>query len=228
MPAAARPTKPKKIRRLDEIPPGTLRPAASEPLSAPPAEAPPPSAPVADVGDGRVPGTAAHAQLQAEADQLTNVAPGTYLYGALAGYFGSAVDKYSYVVFLQRLVAQMAPADPLEAMLVEQIALSHHALGRAHVRAANATNAEVAKIFFTAAAKLQAEFRQSLLALKGYRAPAHPSGRAAETAKAPPATETRPESRSEGPPLPFDGTELGSNHANRLKEYFDELAAAGA
>jgi len=212
------------IRREDEIPPEELRPRASVRPPEPPAESPVEPTPRKDLGDGRIPGTAAHAILQAEADQLAKVAPGTFLYGILEGYFNSALDKFSYVAFMQNLVKQMEPANPLEAMLVEQIALSHHALGRAHVRAANANNPEAAKVFYAAAGKLQAEFRHSLLALKTYRATSRPSPRplADQVQNAPVSGLTKPEAEA----VPqrtemFGDSELGSK--NRLSGVFDEL-----
>lgn len=56
-------------------------------------------------------------------------------------------------------------------MLVEQIALAHHNIGRLHVQAARAETIQQANAYNSAAARLLAEFRRSVLALKSYREP---------------------------------------------------------
>ncbi len=121
----------------------------------------------------------------------------------------------------------MAPSDPLEAMLVEQLALGHHAIGRTHVRAATAGNADAAKIYYSAAARLQGEFRQSLLALKAYRSTGHPPVRpSADPSPEPPATGTAPSKPEAAVPVPGPECGTGLRSKNRLKGYFDGFAKA--
>jgi hypothetical protein len=221
MPADSRPAG-TEARRLDEIPHAGLRPPASERPAGPAAAGPGP-APAAD------PGPPPREVLEAEADRLASMAGGAFLYATLEPFFRGALDKFSYAAFLQRLVARMGPSDPLEAMLVEQLALAHHAMGRAHARASAADDPEAAKVYYSAAARLQGEYRLSLLALKSYRQAGPAAARAEEPAERPPAAQPARAGRGGGRHAARPGlaeTELGSK--NRLKGVFDELAAAPA
>ena len=56
-------------------------------------------------------------------------------------------------------------------MILEQFVLLNFHLGQLHVRAAQAKSAEVAKVFYTALCRMQAESRKLALALQAYRAP---------------------------------------------------------
>jgi hypothetical protein len=62
-----------------------------------------------------------------------------------------------------------APKDPVEVMLIEQIASAHLNIGSLQLKAANANSIEVAKAFGTLATGLLAEFRRLCLALQSYR-----------------------------------------------------------
>jgi hypothetical protein len=219
MPDDNRPTR-MTARRLDEIPHAALRPPASERPAGPAAAGPGP-APAAD------PGPPPRDVLEAEADRLETMAGGTFLYAVLEPFHRGALNPFSYAAYLQRMVSRLAPADPLESMVIEQLALSHYALGRAHVKAANADDPEAARAYYSAAARLQCEFRQSLLALKSYRQAGPAAARAEEPAReVPPARPGRPRSGGGRHAARLDGSELGSN--NRLQGLFDELAAAPA
>jgi hypothetical protein len=68
------------------------------------------------------------------------------------------------------------PRDPLERLLVEQLVLLHHAAGRLVVKAASANTPEASSLLHAAAARLFAEYRKGLLALKDYRSPAMAAG----------------------------------------------------
>jgi hypothetical protein len=59
-------------------------------------------------------------------------------------------------------------------MLIEQLMVAHHNVGRLHMQAAAARDLEEARICNAAAVRLMAEFRRSALALRTYRAPAGP------------------------------------------------------
>jgi hypothetical protein len=63
------------------------------------------------------------------------------------------------------------PTDPVERMMIEQIALAHHNIGQLYVRAAVATNADQVQVYYAAAARLTSEFRRLALAWKAYREP---------------------------------------------------------
>lgn len=63
------------------------------------------------------------------------------------------------------------PKDPIEQMLIEQITLAHHNIGRLGMRAAAAQTLEEVEVFEAAHARLLSEFRRAIGALKDYREP---------------------------------------------------------
>jgi hypothetical protein len=107
-----------------------------------------------------------------QALHLRETATAMYLYGSSAGTFPK-VETAAFSRYVQKLREDAGdPADPVEQMLVEQLALAHHAVGRLHLKAATAETLNEAAIFLGAAARLTAEFRKTALALKSYREPA--------------------------------------------------------
>jgi hypothetical protein len=64
-----------------------------------------------------------------------------------------------------------APEDPLLNMMVEQLSWIHLRLGDLHVQAGRADSAEMVTVLNSAAARLSAEFRRGLLAIRTYRSP---------------------------------------------------------
>jgi hypothetical protein len=79
----------------------------------------------------------------------------------------AAIQLYRHKVLFQA----GAPTDPLEIMLIEQFVMAQQKIGDLHVRAANASEPEAVGQYLTAATRLMAECRKTLLALKTYRAP---------------------------------------------------------
>ena len=63
------------------------------------------------------------------------------------------------------------PADPIERMMIEQIALAHHKIGELYFRARRANSPEKVKVYHAAITALLGEFRRMALALKSYREP---------------------------------------------------------
>jgi hypothetical protein len=114
---------------------------------------------------------------------LRDGAAAAYLYGATAAVLGRGVSLPGCQLYLGDLMREAgSPADPVEQMLLEQLALAHHAIGQLHVRAGASQTAEAAEAYAGAAARLLAEFRRTSLALKAYRnSPPRP-----EPARAPP------------------------------------------
>lgn len=64
-----------------------------------------------------------------------------------------------------------APTDPVEQMLIQQLALAHHRIAQLHVSAAEAGSVELVKAYSAAAVRLTGEFRRLALALRTYRQP---------------------------------------------------------
>ena len=78
----------------------------------------------------------------------------------------------AYAPYMEQLLVDCGDtADPIERMLIEQIALAHHNIGRLHVQAARAETIQQANAYNSAAARLLAEFRRTVSTLKNYREP---------------------------------------------------------
>lgn len=74
------------------------------------------------------------------------------------------------------------PSDPIQIMMIEQLALAHLNIGRLHGEAATARDLNHAKAYGSLAIGLTGEFRRTALALKAYRTPdgARPASRGEE------------------------------------------------
>jgi hypothetical protein len=79
--------------------------------------------------------------------------------------FGSS----AYRVFLERLIQDAGnPSDPVQRMMLEQLALAHFRIGQLQVQASHAESNEGVKLYNSAASRLQGEFRRTALALHAY------------------------------------------------------------
>jgi hypothetical protein len=87
----------------------------------------------------------------------------------MAGTLGHA-DTLSYKKFRDKLLADSGnPTDPIEIMIIEQIALAHMNIGRLQFRSSTAESVEQAKAYGSMAAQLLGEFRRTALALQAFR-----------------------------------------------------------
>jgi hypothetical protein len=179
------------------------------------------------------------------AANLPRLAPATYLYGAATALLGPAFDVPVFEVYLAGYLRDAGdPGDPVERMLLEQLAWAHHVLGRLHVQAGSRDNAEESAAFHAAAARLMGEFRRSALALKSYRQPAAtPSAAASAGAEKGAPQSAMPaaanaEARKGAPPAAFSrpgrrqkkdsrkSEQESSNHVDGFLTHDRELAAA--
>ena len=56
---------------------------------------------------------------------------GSYLYATASHIVGSNISPESFVAYLDQLLEEAGqPTDPIERMLIEQIAMAHHNIGR--------------------------------------------------------------------------------------------------
>ena len=62
-----------------------------------------------------------------------------------------------------------ATEDPIEVMLLQQIALAHFRVGGLHAQAAETARCEAAKVYNAAAVRLLGELRKTVVALQDYR-----------------------------------------------------------
>jgi hypothetical protein len=112
------------------------------------------------------------ADIQQQAHCLRERTAAGYLYASNAGIFQGTLEVAGYDQYVTDLVQEAgAPSDPIERMLVEQLALAHHNLGRLHVEAAASKGTAEAALLNAAVARLLSEFRKTALALKSYRTP---------------------------------------------------------
>lgn len=85
---------------------------------------------------------------------------------------GAKVGASAFRVYLNRLVNQAGnPSDPIEIMMVEQLAMAHHRVAQLHVHVEQSQNIDERKVYLSAANRLTGEFRRLALALKQYREP---------------------------------------------------------
>ena len=105
------------------------------------------------------------------AAHLHETSGSAYLYCSMAQVFRE-VGPESFKLYLLKVMEDAGnPTDPIERMLIEQICLAHHNVGRLHVKAASAEHLEEARVYIGAAALLTGEFRRSISTLKSYREP---------------------------------------------------------
>jgi hypothetical protein len=110
------------------------------------------------------------------AANLAETSGAMFMYASMNGVFRGA-DALAFKKYRDTLIAVCgSPHDPVEVMLIEQLALAHLNTGRLHFRAANAESLDGARVYGGLAVLLQGELRRTALALKQYRAAAGPKG----------------------------------------------------
>jgi hypothetical protein len=81
------------------------------------------------------------------------------------------ISSRGYRAYLDRLLRDASnPTDPIEVMLLEQLAMTHFRIAQLHSKAGQAQGIEAEKMFSSAAARLLGEFRRTALAIRVYRA----------------------------------------------------------
>lgn len=114
-------------------------------------------------------------QCQHEARIIGEMGAAAVLMSLAGKNFGSTVGGGGFKTYWDNLLAASGnPKDPIEVMLLEQLAWCHQRLGALHCQAAEARTVEVAVAYDAAAARLMAEYRKSALALRVYRSPLIP------------------------------------------------------
>ncbi len=104
-----------------------------------------------------------------DAAHLADAGASAFMSFSLAGVFRQA-DALAYKKFRDRLLADCGnPTDPVEIMMVEQLALAHLNVGRLHFKSATAEDLESARTYGALAIGLAGEFRRTALALRSYR-----------------------------------------------------------
>ena len=161
---------------------------------------------------------------------LRDGAAGAYLYGATAAVLGRGVSVPGCQLYLRDFVREARDSlAPVETILLEELATTHHLVGQLQVRAGAAGAPQEAQAYLAAAARLMAEVRRTALALQAFRQgpPAQKGRKGAPRARRPrkvPAGAARPgaEPRLDNCPR----TEVQTT--NRVRGYFDADAPESA
>ncbi len=136
--------------------------------------------------------------------RLRETSSAIFLFGSLHGTLPHG-DLQAFQDLRDRLLAAAGhPSDPLEIMLLEQIALAHFNIGRLQFQSALAPSLDVTKAYGYLAIHLSGEFRKTVLALADYRLKSQ--AYAAARATAPP---TAPVKAGPAPP-PGPNVKLGT------------------
>lgn len=83
------------------------------------------------------------------------------------------LEAEAFFRYLEHLVRESGnPTDPIERMMIEQIALAHFRIALLHSYAAGTADKDVVEVYTGSAVRLTGEFRRLVLALREYRDPA--------------------------------------------------------
>jgi len=105
------------------------------------------------------------------ARNLRDMAAPGWLYCVMATTLGETIGPDAFVYFRDLMLKEAGnPSDPIERMLIEQLALAHFSIGQLRIRACTVDNAKLAIAFSDSATRLLGEFRRCSLALEDYRA----------------------------------------------------------
>lgn len=105
-----------------------------------------------------------------EADVIRDIAFPAALASAVP--LGDAAGPSGWKLYRDQLLKEAGnPTDPIERMMIEQLALAHFRVGRLHTRVAEARTVDEVKAFSAAATRLTGEFRRLALAIRQYRQP---------------------------------------------------------
>ena len=106
-----------------------------------------------------------------QAENLREMAGAGWLYWIISATLSEQLDPDAFKVYRDVLLKEAGnPTDPIEIMLIEQLALSHFSIGRLHVRSCSTDIPKMALAFEDAATRLLGEFRRCTLALEDLRA----------------------------------------------------------
>jgi hypothetical protein len=93
-----------------------------------------------------------------------------YIAGSAAEVLQRHLPPDAFREYMEKVLKDAGEtSDPVEKMILEQITLAHHNIGRLFIRSAQDESPAQAKIYQDAATRLLGEFRQLVLALKKYR-----------------------------------------------------------
>jgi hypothetical protein len=90
----------------------------------------------------------------------------------LGGVFGKLAEPGILQYYRDQLLRDAGnPPDPIERMLIEQLALAHHSIAKLHSKAAAAQTPDEANIYSGAASRLLGEFRRTAQCYREFQGP---------------------------------------------------------
>src|SRR5208282_2876261 len=96
-----------------------------------------------------------------QALNLKDVTGASQMYIAVSSSIAPDISTEAFKQYRKTLLEQAgSPTDPIEIMLIEQIALAHFHIGRLHLKSCSTAQAQLAVAFADAATRLTAEFRR--------------------------------------------------------------------
>lgn len=110
--------------------------------------------------------------IEEQAEYLARVDDASSVYLAISAgvLFGNRIPTGAFGAHLAKVRRDCGQSnDPIERMMIEQMVLAHHNIGRFHVKAAAAESTEEVEVYTAAAARLLAEFRRGFLAVRKCR-----------------------------------------------------------
>ncbi|NQU24228.1 MAG: hypothetical protein HQ567_23345 [Candidatus Nealsonbacteria bacterium] len=102
---------------------------------------------------------------------LHDVAAAGWLYWIVSSTVSDKISPEAFKQYRDILIEDAGrPSDPIEIMLIEQLALAHFSIGRLQIKACSIEVPKLAIAYADSATRLLGEFRRCSLALEEYRA----------------------------------------------------------
>lgn len=161
----------------------------------------------------------------AHADGLREATGPSHYFAAAYSSLSTSIGLPACFKFREDLLRDCGgPSDPIEIMLVEQLALANFHVGRLFTKSAMSPTAPLSIAFAEAATRLQAEFRRCSLALEDYREKqaSRKSRSASITVKPDPSPKEKKQKRRRPPKKKTSTTKLTSNGHTEVPEWFKD------
>ena len=110
-------------------------------------------------------------EITSQAINLRDMAGAGFMYWVVGSTMTEPLNVEAFRIYRDSLLCESGnPTDPIERMLIEQLAMAHFNIGRLHIRSCSVEVPKLALAFADAATRLLGEFRRCTLALEDYRA----------------------------------------------------------
>lgn len=146
------------------------------------------------------------------AEHLHSTAGAIYAYAGIDRVF-QGIDIPAVNLYFHRVLQDLGnPTDPIERVLIEQILMAHHNVGRLYAKAAHANHLEAERVYLGAAALLAGELRRTALAFRSYKTAKPVESSGDETCQAAPSEDADPEAMKEGIDSEISSVSEGEDH----------------